>query len=463
MAINLKDIFKKGEASALSDRDLIFNSYQEFSSSEARGWMLTGARYYGGANDITTGLSEGEKLSHPYMKPTVDEKVSYLLSKPYSLTSDNDKFLESAKAALGKRFGYTLTRLGYEASNKGIGWLQAYIDPQGALKFLVIPAEQCIPVWKDNAHEELESMIRSYEVVTYEGKKKKIVTKIEYWTPNTVEHYEIHEGKLVEDIGYRIRNNIEGEDCHYTVNGEKRYWGRVPFVAFKNNANEVPDLKFIKSLIDSYDSSRSEVANFIDDVRNLVYVLKGYGGTDLREFMSDLKKFRAVKIDDPQDGGVDVINPSMDISAAAIHYERLDSDIEKFSQALPKSIEKLGSSPSGVALKFHYSGLDLKATALETEFKFGFESLMYFVKLYLAEAGKGNFGDADLDIVFNRDVAINEGATIDAIEKSATMLSKKTLLSQHPWIHDVEAELEQIEKEKVVIEPVTAPSAPPIE
>jgi len=164
--------------------------------------------------------------------------------------------------------------------------------------------------------------------------------------------------------------------------------------------------------------------------------------------MSDLKRYRAVKIDDPADGGVDTLNPSMDIAAAAAHYERLDADIEKFAQALPKNTERLGNDPSGVALRFHYSGLDLKANALETEFKFGIESLMYFVKVYLSEAGKGNYADADIDIVFNKDIMINELNTIEALGKSKDMLSRKTLLSQHPWVSDVEKEMELLNEEK---------------
>jgi SPP1 family phage portal protein len=450
--INIKNILNRGAASVMSDRDIILNEYNEFSGSSQRSWMLVGSRYYSGDNDISGSSSEGSKLAHPFMKTLVDEKISYLLSKPYSLTSDNDKFLEAVKTSLGKHFGYLLSRIGYESSNKGIAWVQPYIDNGGKFRLRLVPAEQCCPIWTDNSHSELSAMLCTYNVVTYEGRTRKDKTCIEYWTPTGLELYEVRDGKLFEDIEAYARYGVEGGVVgHYVKNGQQMSWGAVPFVAFKNNMNELPDIKFVKSLIDSYDASRSEVAAFLADVRNLIYVLRGYGGTDLAEFMRDLKRYRAIKIDDPSDGGVDTINPQMDISAAAQHYERLSEDIERFAQGLPKDIEKLGSNPSGVALKFFYSPLDLKCAAMESEFRFGFESLMYFVKVYLNESGKGNYADSDIDIVFNKDIMINELNTIEALEKSAGMLSKKTLLSQHPWVSDVEKEMELLNEEKTSI------------
>mgnify|MGYP000122761237 FL=1 len=64
----------------------------------------------------------------------------------------------------------------------------------------------------------------------------------------------------------------------------------------------MPDVKFVKSLIDGYDLGRSEAANYMDEVKNLIFVLKGYGGQNLSDFIKQLNEDRAILIDDAEDG-----------------------------------------------------------------------------------------------------------------------------------------------------------------
>ena len=49
--------------------------------------------------------------------------------------------------------------------------------------------------------------------------------------------------------------------------------------------------------------------------------------------------------------------------------------------------------------------------------------------------------------MFNRDVLINEGEAIDNCVKSLNVLSKETVVKNHPWINDVNAEMELINKQ----------------
>ena len=58
-----------------------------------------------------------------------------------------------------------MLKLGYEASNKGCGWLHPYIDEQGAFKVMVVPYERFIPMWTDNEHEDLKAGIYFYDEV----------------------------------------------------------------------------------------------------------------------------------------------------------------------------------------------------------------------------------------------------------------------------------------------------------
>ena len=447
----------------MSIEEILYNEIKEFQASDKRDWMVIGDRYYRCENDIynrriARKTDDGEiedkskannRLAHGFVKNLVDEKIGYLLTKDYALKCDNEQYIQKVKEALGEYFQYALTRLGYEASNKGIAWLQVYINEQGKFGTMIIPAEQCIPLWKDNTHTELDGMIRMYVQTVYEGKEKKKITRVEYYTPQEIYYYVIDGDHLIPDI----EQHEGGPILHYKKGEEGRSWGKVPFVAWKNNHLEYPDVRFIKSLVDSYDKSRSEIDNFIEETKNLIYVLKGYGGENLAEFMRDLNYYRAIKIDDPEHGGVDTLTPKIDIAAAKEHFEQLKRDINEFGQGVPKDLDKYGNSPSGISLKFLYAGLDLKCNHLEVEFRQAFNQLLYFVNVYLAENGQGNYENEHVELIFNRDVQINESETIINIQNSKGIISDKTLIANHPWINDVEQELEQIEKERKSDEP----------
>lgn len=450
------------ESNSLTDTRVVY-LIDKFRSSGKRELMLEGERYYRVDNDIKdrriTKKVNGQrveeswrannKLAHATYKNQVDEKIAYLLSKPVTYRTSEDagsSYADKIKDILGKHFQYQLTQLGYEASNKGIGWLQVYVDADGSLNTMVIPAEQCIPYWKDKTHTELDTMIRVYDTTVWEYSTEKTVTNVEVWTEEGVTFYRLEGQLLIYD--YDRSMDAGGPVSHYRSGDEWQPWGKVPFIPFKNNQIEMPDIKFVKSLIDGYDQGRSEAANYVEEVKNLIFVLKGYGGANLDEFMRDINEDRAIKIDDPEEGGVDTITPQMDITALREHYEQLKRDIVEAGQSVNKDLDKFGSAPSGVALRFMYSGLDLKCNLMETEFKMGFEQLLYFVDMYLQLTGQGDFEKTEVELVFNRDMAVNESEQIQNCTSSRGTISDKTIIAHHPYVSDVEEEIKLLEEQK---------------
>lgn len=452
------------ESNALTDARVV-RLISEFEASPEREWMMTGERYYQVDNDILSrkithkdsrgnvieeSYKANNKLAHGKYKNQVDEKIAYLLSKPVTFkvdTSDNDsRYIERLKDLLGKNFQYQLSSLGYEASNKGIAWLHVYIDRNGQLKTMVIPAEQCIPLWTDRTHTELDTLIRVYRTSVWEYDQRKTVTNVEVWTADSVTYYRLQGQMLILDADKMTDNG--GPVAHYKAGNLWETWGKVPFIAFKNNRIEKPDIKFVKSLIDGYDLGRSEAANYVEEVKNLIYVLKGYGGENVSEFMRTLNDDRAIVIDDPEEGGVDTLTPQMDITALREHYEQLKRDIVECGQSVNKDPDKFGNAPSGVSLRFMYSDLDLKCNLMETEFKYGFEQLLYFVDTYLSLTGQGNFEKIEVDIVFNRDMAINESEMIQNCNNSKGTVSDETILAHHPYVSDIEEEKKRLNEQK---------------
>jgi len=144
--------------------------------------------------------------------------------------------------------------------------------------------------------------------------------------------------------------------------------------------------------------------------------------------------------------GLDKIETPINIEAAEKHYQALKKDIFDFGQGVDKNSDKLGNSPSGIALKFIYSGLDLKCNSLEEWFKWGFEALLYFINIYLTIT-KQAVSDEEIEIVFNRDIQINETEAITNCSNSKSVISGKTIIANHPWVTNLDDEIKQIEEE----------------
>lgn len=50
------------------------------------------------------------------------------------------------------------------ASNKGVEWVQPYIDENGDFKLFRVPAEQSIPIWTDSKRDTLQAFIRVFKL-----------------------------------------------------------------------------------------------------------------------------------------------------------------------------------------------------------------------------------------------------------------------------------------------------------
>lgn len=453
-------IIAEGANAVMSLEEIIKLEVDEWLSSEERMWMLTGQRYYNGDHDILyrkrTVIGEGGKLVevqnlannrlvHAFFRKLVDQKVGYLLGLAPSIQASNEQYQKLLEEILlSKSFLRTLMLLGREAIIKGKAWLHVYYDEKGRLSFRRIPAEEIIPLWRDAAHTELDGVIRVYEVEVYEGHAKKIVRRVEYWDRTGVRRYVDDQGSLIPDV------ELGEFDSHFVVqtkDGEVPVnWERVPFVCFKYNADELPLIRVLKTLIDEYDRRASDMANTLEDLPNSIYVLRNYDGTDLGEFRRNLSVYRAVKVTD--DGGVETLSLDIDTEAHKLHMERLRKDIYEFGRGVDTQTERFGGDKSGVALRFLYADLDMDANILETEFQASLEQLRWFIDRHIYNTTGRDYSSETVDIIFSRDIIINETEVINNARASVGIISDETIVANHPWVTNVQAELERIRRQR---------------
>ncbi|WP_019169552.1 phage portal protein, partial [Staphylococcus intermedius] len=223
----------------------------------------------------------------------------------------------------------------------------------------------------------------------------------------------------------------------------KMSWNRVPFIPFKNNPQEVSDLFMYKTIIDAMDKRLSDTQNTFDESTELIYILKGYEGQNLDEFMQNLKYYKAINVDG--DGsGVDTIQIEVPVQSSKEYLDMLRDYIIEFGQGVDFQQDKFGNSPSGIALKFMYSNLDLKASKLKNKTLTALQELLrYIIDFY-----KLNIDVHDIEISFNFNVMVNE-LEQSQIGVQSQYLSKETVITNHPWVDDPVAEMERIEQDNI--------------
>lgn len=456
----INDIVTAG-AKTSDDRKFLEKELKKFIKSPERKHMIDGDLYYDYEQDIKKKkrmvigkdgvmmedihLPNNKFMDNVYAE-MVDQKNNYLLAKPLTFKTENQAYAEALKKVFNKTFHRLLKNIGKDSYNGGIAWLYPYYDEQGVFKFKRFHPWESLPFWKDDDHTELDFFARVYNVDTYEGDEEKTVTYIEVYDVQGIHKFTLDGTTIIPDYStYYFELGADGNKTPYN-------WDRVPLIPFKANSTETPLLKKCKSLQDGINEILS---NFGDGMQenasgNTIIIIKNYDGQDLGQFRQNISQYKAVKVRtvDGADGGID----KLEIEVNCENYKSILAELRK---ALIKNCKgydveelKTHGSPNEMTIKAVYSAIDLDANEIETEYQAAFEELLWFVNRHFINTGVGDFTNEEVEIIFNRDMMVNESQIITDVNNSAAILSRKTCVAMHPWTQDVDAELEQIKAEQ---------------
>ncbi|MEG0260467.1 MAG: phage portal protein [Lysinibacillus sp.] len=426
----MEEVIKNMVASVIKNDQVLLNEISDWEKSDKRKLMITGAKYYKGKMDIEVkkrdvAWKSNLKLIHGYTKKLVDQKVGYVLSKQPSVTSEDEGYQKKLDEIFDAGMINRLRKVGKEAINKGVAYLHPYFNEDGELSFMRFPAEQITPFYADSEGMKIESFLRVYETNHYEGTTKKTLKKVEHYHDAGITYYVLEGSRLILDVPAGAEQGY-----HFLFGDKPVLWEKIPLIHFRYNEEEQPLIEQIKSLIDNYNTQASTNADILVDIPNFIYKLVNYGGVDLKEFLDDLNKYRAVKTD--ENGDVDKLTADIQTEANEKELERTRKAIYELGRGVDTLNENLGNA-SGVALRFRYSDLDMDCNVLESEMQSSIEHMMWFITHYLQMIGEGDFTNEKIKFVFNRDIIINEVEAVEMCEKSTGILDEQTVRENHPW------------------------------
>ena len=438
-------------------KKIIKNNLKGFESRNKH--TATAEKYYRNENDIlredaddtrvqhnktddTNPLRNADnRVSHPWHRLLVNQKASYAMATPPKFDVKDKHLNDEVTKLLGDSYSKIAKDLAVNASNAGIAWLHIWRDEnkQNFFRYAVVDSKQIVPIFSKKLGNELIGVLRIYDDYNESGD---VITVYEYWNDVECAMFAKQKGQTVEDIeAYNAFNLIDistGTAAEQT-NTYKHGWEDIPFIPFRNNADELSDLALYKDLIDVYDKIYAGFVNDLDDVQEIIFVLTNYGGQKKQEFLDDLRNYKMVKVDDFGDGtksGVDTLAVDIPTDARDKLLEITRESIFVNGQGVDPQ-KNIGQNNSGAALDHMYSLLELKTSAMETEFHQGFAKLVRFILKY----SKAN-ADIEITQTWKRNVINNEYETAQTVSLLANVTSKETIAKANPLVANWEDELE---------------------
>ena len=405
-------------------------------------------RYYRNQSDVLYGPKKEDNEGNPLRNADnriprnfhgliVNQKAAYAFTTPPTFDVGNSKANAEILKSLGDEYRKECMELCVNAANAGVAWIHYWTNELNEFEWAVIDSKQIVPIWNKSAKQKLIGALRVYtQIDEADGKN---YTIYEYWNKEECQVYR----RLQSDLNYDnltdyaiFENPTTGELVSEYSHGMEE----IPFIPFFNNNIKSSDLDNIKPLIDVYDKVFSGFINDLEDVQELIFVLSGYGGTDLNGFLQDLKKYKVIKMDAEEGAGVSTLNIEIPIEARNSVLDATRKAIFEQGQGFDPRPENFGNQ-SGEALKFMYSLLEMKTGLMETEFQLG------FAKLVRAICNFKNIKCDNIVQTWTRTCIKNEQEQAAICKDSVGIISQKTILKNHPFVEDVEAELKQLKKE----------------
>lgn len=432
------------------ERQFIAQQVERFLMSNERKTMITGREYYEGIQDIKDKKrivvdESGKKIvltnvpnniiMDNKFDDLVDQKINYLLSKEFEVKTD----IKDVTDLFSKKLRRKIKKVGKDSLIGGVGYLYPFVNEKQELDFKVMRPENVIPFYLDEEREQLEAFIYTYEVEVYNflGVENK-VRYVEFYTATNRKKY-IYSG---------VQQLTPVDETDLLLN-EYAQWDKPPLIPFKANDIELPLIKRVKSLQDALNQLMSTFTDCMqEDVRNTILIIRNYDGEDLSTFRQNLAAYGAIKVRTVDGVGGDVDTLTIDVNAQnySVILSLLKKSIIENGRGFDSKDDRMSNNPNEMNIHSMYSDIDLDANEMELEFQASFELLLEFYNTY---ASARTLQQAvDVDFIFNRDLPINEADTIANCRNSVGVISKETIIANHPWTIDTEEELKRLKAEE---------------
>lgn len=396
--------------------------------------------YYQGKHKILEDAKRENRLVCNHAKDISDTASSYFIGNPVTYKSDADiKDLTDSLETAGA--DETDGDNGLDLSIYGLAYEYVYVkENENNLLTKNLSPENTFMV-KDDSIEENELF-----AVYYYVRKDDSGTGPEHYTATVL------------TPNYKYELDIQNNEVPQltTELPVPHYLGEIPIIEYLNNKLAIGDFELQIPLIDAYNALMSD--RITDKEQFIDAILAIYGtllsdedepGTEeedqnIKKAKERLKKYKVLEM--PDTAKAEYLTRTFDESGVEILKKAIEQDIHKFSHIPCMSDESFGGNVSGVAMEFKLLGME-NITKIKTRYyRKGLRKRIRIFCNYLALHGK-SVDPAGITMTFTRALPKNLLEISQIVANLWGKVSRKTLLSQVPFVDDVDEELKALDEE----------------
>lgn len=299
-----------------------------------------------------------------------------------------------------------------------------YIDNAGQTRFRLINPISCFGIYDDSLTGDLMYFVRMYEADAWDETD---LYYVDVYSDVDIKHYQ-----------------MSGMNGYLTLIGEeKHYFSQCPANIFA-----LPDEKSIFDCILTLQDAVNElVSSEIDDYSAFCDAYLTLTGVDADE--EDIAKSKANRVFVlPEGAKTEWLTKNANDAQVENILKRIHDSIYRIAKCPDFSSETfVGGVSSGIAIQYRLSGMEHKAGIIEGRMKKALQRRIEII-CGIASLKLGEEVFRDIDIEFKRNIPEDITSTINIINSLKGTISDATLLSQIPFVDDVNAELEAVQKQK---------------
>jgi SPP1 family phage portal protein len=391
-------------------------------------------RYYTGEHDIMDRerLSSGTantRVVCNHAKYITDIVQSFLVGNPVTYSASAECDIEALKDEYFKQdIAAVDANIVKSMSIYGRAYELIYSDGTAAARSTVIDPRNAFVVYDNTALETPLFAVNYYKRFDLEGNCKGVVCYV--YDRDTVTLYE---GKA--------------DSWASMSETEKRshYFGEIPLIEYRNNDECQGDFEQLIPLIDAYNTLQSDRVNDKEQFVDAFLFLKNI------EIDSDeAAKLRRERIlMGYEDSAAQYLSKVLSETDVKVLRDDLKEDIHRFSMVPDLSDTSFGNNLSGVAIKYKLMGFEQMAKNKERYFSKGLKLRFTMYNTFLALKSKMQVVDfSDVDIIFTRNLPVNELETAQMVNYLVGTVSTETLLEQLDFVSDAKEEKKLVDDEK---------------
>ncbi len=224
------------------------------------------------------------------------------------------------------------------------------------------------------------------------------------------------------------------------------YLGDIPMIEYRNNEEEQGDFEQLISLIDAYNVLMSDRVNDKEQFVESFLFLK-----NIEIDSKQAKKLREERVLMGYDGNSSAQYLSKVMSEADIKVlaDDLKQDIHRFAMVPDLSDQQFGTNLSGVAIKYKLMCFEQQIRNKERYFAKALKKRFELYVNYYSLKGSMQYVPVHcIDVVFTRNMPVNELEVSQMIQNLSGIATSETLLSQLSFVSDPEEEAALAKKER---------------